>query len=427
MRKKPLVQAILCSLLGANVALAQDPPAPATPTSPQEAAGLHDKLRTMSPEERRAYLQDESEKRRAEAEAAMPATPAPVQAGPPITPAPSAEEAKQRHETLKTMAPEQRREYLRAESEQRRQDAAAAMPSPPKQTPPPPFGEAAEAAVPTAEDVKARHEQLKGMTPQERRAQLQQESEQRRAEAEAAMPAPPMPPVPLFGAEGQTPPGAAAYEKMRSMTPEQRRAYRNQRYQELRQQAAAEGMDLPEAPPWAEQPPSGIRYMTDEERTAHWEDMRGMTPEERAVYRAEHHQRMMERAQAAAEGAPEVPEWVKQQQEQAEALQKKIDAMSPEDREACFAMHRMMQPRGRGMGYGWRGPAGPGLRQNLPPAVPPAGGGPQYPPESYRSGYGYGPGYGGGRGYGPGPGYGQDYPGAQNYGYGAPSGPGFGY
>jgi hypothetical protein len=482
MRKKYLVQAVLCSLLGANVALAQDQaPAPAAPLSPEEAAGLHDKLRTMSPEERReyldeqhekmreqaeasmpvpagseemkerheklkemtpeerrAYLQQESEQRRAEAEAAMPVPPVPPlpgQAGLSEPTAPSAQETKQRHEKLKAMAPEERREYLRAESEQKRQEAEAAMPSPP--APPPVFGGAPEPVVPSAEEVKARHEQLKGMTPEQRRAQLQKESEQRRAEVDAGMPVPPMPPAPLFGAGGQPSPGGAAYEKLRSMTPEQRRAYRNERYQELRRQAAAEGLDLPEAPPWAQQPPPGIRYMSDDERTEHWEKMSEMTPEERAVYRAEHHQRMMERAQGAGQEAPQIPDWVKQQQEQAAALQKKIDAMSPEDKEACFAMQRLM--RGPGMGRRWGGPAGPGadypvgpgVRSGYPPAgapeLPPPGGPGDYTPEPYAPGYGYGPGYGWGRGYGPGAGYGQDYPPAPNYGYGPQSGPRPGY
>ena len=481
MRKKYLVQAVFCSLLGANAALAEDqtPAAPAAPLSPEEAAGLHDKLRTMSPEERReyldeqhakmreqaeasmpppppgaeemkerheklkemtpeerrAYLQQESEKRRSEAEAAIPVPP--VQAGTSGQGPPSAEEAKERREKLKAMAPEERREYLRAESEQKRKEAEAAMPIPPP--PPPVLGGAPEPTAPSAEEIKAQHEKLRGMTPEERRAELKKQSEERRAGA--AAPVPPMPPAPVFGGERPTPPGAATSEKLRSMTPEQRRAYRNQRYQELRRQAAAEGLDLPETPPWAQQPPPGIRYMTDDERTKHWETMSEMTPEERAVYRAEHHQRMMERAQETGQAVPQIPEWVKQQQEQMDALKQRFEALSPEDKEACFAMQRLM--RGPGMGRRWGGPVGPapdypvgpgvgrGARPDYSPAgtpeFPPPGGSGDYTPEPYVPGYGYGPGYGWGRGYGPAPGYGQDYPPAPGYGYGPQSGPAPGY
>jgi len=441
MRKRYLVQAIFCSLLGAEVALAQEEGAAAAAPAPsQEAAELHDKLRTMSPEQRRAYLEEQHAKMREQAEAAMP--PAPVPPPPmlgrvPEPAVPGAEEARQRHEKLKAMDPEERREYLREESEQRRKQAEAAVPSPPAPPPMAPLAGAAERYVPSPEEVRQRHEELKAMTPEQRRARLQEESEQRRAEAAAAIPAPPTPPAPVFGSEGQIPPATRGYERMRNMTPEQRRAYRDQRYQELRQQAAAEGLDLPETPPWAQQPPPGpgIRYMSDDERTAHWEAMSEMTPEERAVYRAEHHQRIMERAQAQAQPPgvepPEVPEWVKQRWQQAEAVHKKIDAMSPEDREACFAMHRLMQ--GRGMGRRWRAPLAPGVGQGYPPAaapeLPPAAGGPDYPPASYGPGYGYGPesGWGRGYGYGPGPGYGQDYPSAPGYGYGPRPGPRPGY
>jgi hypothetical protein len=410
MRKRYLVQAILYSLLGADVALAQDEPtATAAPA-----------------EEQRADVDEQQPKVGQEPEA--PASP---QAA-----VPGAEQAKERHEKLKSMTPQDRREYLREQSEQRRKQAEAAMPSPPAPPMAPPFGAAPEAPAPTPEEVKERHEKLRAMSPEERRAQLREDSEKRRAEARAAMGEPPVPP---------------AYEKLRDMTPEERRAYRDKRYQALRRQAAAEGLDLPEKPPWAPQPPGpGIRYMSDEERTAHWEAMSEMTPEERAVYRAEHHQRMMERAQPASGEQPEVPEWVKQRWERMEALQKKIDAMSAEDREACFAMQRLMQRRG--VGRRWRGsmvpgadyPAGPGVRQGYAPGpaapsfgpsggtpdYPPPAAAPDYPPGANVPGYGYGPGSGWGRGYGygPGSGYGQDYPpGPGYYGYGPQSGPRPGY
>ena len=70
-------------------------------------------------------------------------------------------------------------------------------------------------------------------------------------------------------------------EKLRSMSPEERRAYRNQRYQELRERAASVGMELPERPPWETRGRGpGARFLSDEERAAHREKMRQMSPEE---------------------------------------------------------------------------------------------------------------------------------------------------
>jgi hypothetical protein len=148
----------------------------------------------MTPEQRHAHLRAESDARRAEAEAAMPPMPEPppMMAAPGEPTMPSAEEARARHEALKAMDPEERQAQLRAEREQRRAEAEAA--APPMPEPPPLMAAPGEPAMPSAEDARDRHEALKAMSPEERQAQLRAESEQRWAEAAAA--APPMPGAP---------------------------------------------------------------------------------------------------------------------------------------------------------------------------------------------------------------------------------------
>ncbi len=79
-------------------------------------------------------------------------------------------------------------------------------------------------------------------------------------------------------------------------TPEERDAMREQRYQAMRERAEQRGMDMPEMPPWM--------LMSQEEREAHWEKMRNMTPEQRQAEREQHWQEMRARAQSPGNRVP---------------------------------------------------------------------------------------------------------------------------
>jgi DNA-directed RNA polymerase specialized sigma24 family protein len=175
----------------------------------------------------------------------------------------------------------------------------------------------------------------------------------------------------------------AQRERMMSMPSgqrwEERRAELNQRYSELRKRAAETGVPLPEMPPWEQSPgPGGFgdqaappasaampeppaafgpgigHPMPDEAWEAMHEMMMSMTPEEREAMRDKHYQEMRERAKARGIEMPETPPWKRAQptqpptpspQEQQWAkLKEVINAMSPEQREACMAMQRLRAP-----------------------------------------------------------------------------------
>ena len=68
-------------------------------------------------------------------------------------------------------------------------EAEAEAAAPPMPEPPPMMAAPGQPAMPSAEEVRARHEALKAMSPEERQAAIRADSEKRRAAAEAAMPA----------------------------------------------------------------------------------------------------------------------------------------------------------------------------------------------------------------------------------------------
>ncbi|HYN77552.1 MAG TPA: hypothetical protein VES73_07155 [Lamprocystis sp. (in: g-proteobacteria)] len=106
----------------------------------------------------------------------------------------------------------------------------------------------------------------------------------------------------------------AMREKMRNMTPEERKAMRETQWQEMRARAAARGVELPETPPWV----------------------------------------AAEQRQQAA-------------QEQFEKYRKTVEAMTPEQIEAARAMFGRRGP-------GMRGPNGPMPPMGPRPPMPPQGG-----------------------------------------------------
>jgi len=164
------------------------------------------------------------------------------------------------------------------------------------------------------------------------------------AEQEASSPIEPAMP-------GMQPPGVPqSYSAPKAF--EQHQALRNQRYQELRQQAAEVGLDLPETPPWEEvaRPPAPHWMGGDEGRRAPRESRMQMTPEEREAQRTQRYQEIRERAKQRGVELPETPPW----KERAEDMQKTMDViagMTPEQRAAFHFMHRMhmMQQMSRWM------------------------------------------------------------------------------
>ncbi len=141
-------------------------------------------------------------------------------------------------------------------------------------------------------------------------------------------------------------------------------AARAAHYQAMREHAKELGIDLPETPP--------ARLMSADERRAKMDAMRNMTPEERMAARAESYQQLRERAAAKGIEMPETPPWQaaqerrKAMQEQWEAYRKEIDAMSDEQREAAKAIFGA-PPQLDAPQAPMSMPMQPPIRQEMPP------------------------------------------------------------
>ena len=247
------------------------------------------------------------------------------------------------------------------------------------------------------------------------------------------------PPVPRQQQTAVEPPGQRA-------TAEERRAFFAGRDRDLRESA---GRDMPGRPPWAGRGMGmGRQFMTDEERAAHREAMRTMSPEERQAYRAQMHERMRERAWEEGVVLPEAPPWEGASAQMQPAppsrpswadrmagYRDRVGRMSPEDREACQALTRMeMREHMRHMMREMSARMSQYRSEYTPRQFPQAGYGQDYPyapegdygqgyPMAPGAGYGYGsgrPSPWGGRGAGP------MAPPAEDFGSGYPSAPGFG-
>jgi hypothetical protein len=164
------------------------------------------------------------------------------------------------------------------------------------------------------------------------------------------MPTPPPIPTPP---EMPTPPGMPAaperHDAARSgMTAGGRDAMREERYKAMRESASKSGVELPETPPW--------KLMTEEERKARWEKMRSMTPGERAAMREQHWAEMRERAAEKGVELPETPPWRRAQQRREEmrakweSYRQIVEQMTDEQREAAAAVFsRPQTPPAQGM------------------------------------------------------------------------------
>ena len=170
----------------------------------------------------------------------------------------------------------------------------------------------------------------------------------------------------------------------------QRWKARDEQYQALRQRAEEAGVMLPERPPWRSAQMETFRPSM-EERMAHRQKMMSMSPEERDAYRQERYQEMRGRAQEMGVEMPEMPPWQARRQAMEDEWakhQEVIKGMTDEERAACHAMHRRhmgMGRHGRGMGCGGSGGCmGPqGYQGGMPPRMNPGYG---YGPGPYGQG-----------------------------------------
>ena len=162
------------------------------------------------------------------------------------------------------------------------------------------------------------------------------------------------------------------------MSMEERWKEREKRYEELKARAEESGVMLPERPPWHDREVMTQPHPEMQKRMEHMQKMQSMTPEEREAYRMERYQEMRERASEIGMEMPETPPWQQRKSQMEEEWQKHqevIKGMTDEERAACHAMHRkhmrpgtmmpgqgMQRPlfEGRAPGYGYGpGPYGP--------------------------------------------------------------------
>lgn len=173
------------------------------------------------------------------------------------------------------------------------------------------------------------------------------------------------------------------------MSMEERWKEREKRYEELKSRAEEAGVMLPEHPPWQDREAMIKAHPEMQKRMEHMQKMRSMTPEERDAYRMERYEEMRERAKEIGMELPENPPWKNRQARMKEEWakhQEVIKGMTDEERAACHAMSRrhMRQavpgrmprggmyppmPEGRGPGYG----PGPGYGYGPMPYGPQGG------------------------------------------------------
>jgi len=224
--------------------------------------------------------------------------------------------------------------------------AAAAAPTPtamPAAQPAPAAAEPAPPAAPPGTEPMSPHAAAMQRMDQ-RKAEMDAERNRRYGElreraAEVGIELPETPPWDQAGMQRPEMPAMPAdmsAPPMSGATPAEREAARAAQYQAMRERAKAHGIDLPETPP--------SKIMSPEERRAQMERMRNMTPEERMAARGENYKRLRERAAAQGIELPETPPWEQAQQrrkamqEKWESYRKEVDAMTEEQREAARAM-----------------------------------------------------------------------------------------
>ena len=190
--------------------------------------------------------------------------------------------------------------------------------------------------------------------------------------AAAAPEAPPAPPAPVAAPESGADAAQAAMEQRWA----EAMAEREKRWEAMRARAAEQGMELPETPPWAQggmpqmpaapSMPEGMPMMP--------QGFSKMTPEERRALREKRWEEM--RARAAEQGMefPETPPWEAAEQRRQEMMERYteyrniIEAMTDEQKEAISALFGGYRGPmgGPGMGPGMRPGMGPGMMPGYP-------------------------------------------------------------
>ena len=217
------------------------------------------------------------------------------------------------------------------------------------------------------------------------------------AQSEAAPAAAPAPAAEAAPAAPSGPADAARAAMEKRM--EAAAAERNKRYEELRKRAGEVGLELPEAPPWAEggmpTPPEGMMEPPAMPEGYAPPDYKPMTREEFDAMRKERWEAMRERAAEMGRELPETPPWEAAEQRRQEMLEKyeqyraTIEAMTDEQKEAISALfgraagprsgcpkwygggQRGMMPYGMGPGA-WPGMMAPEGGDETAPAQPEA-------------------------------------------------------
>jgi hypothetical protein len=197
-------------------------------------------------------------------------------------------------------------------------------------------------ALPTAAEAASAKMEERHEAMMEKRRKRYQELRERAAEVGLELPE-----TPPWEASGMTPPKMPT-PPVRPAPPDrpamgrapkadERDAMREARYQAMRARAAEIGVELPETPPW--------KLMSPEERQAHREAMRSMTPEQRAAMREQHWAEMRERAAEKGLELPEAPPWKLMQERREEmrakweAYRETVEQMTDEQREAAAAIY----------------------------------------------------------------------------------------
>ncbi len=185
---------------------------------------------------------------------------------------------------------------------------------------------------------------------------------------------------------------AASPADVAGISMEERWKEREKNYAELKQRAEEAGVMLPERPPWRDRSAMQSVRPDMQERMEHRQKMQSMTPEERDAFRMERYQEMRERAQEIGMEMPETPPWKQRQSAMEEEWAKHqavIEGLSDEERAACHAMHRRHM-RQAGPGPMMRRPAMQQQRPVFQGQMPGYGYGPApYGPAPYGPGGNY--------------------------------------
>lgn len=249
-----------------------------------------------------------------------------------------------------------------AEAQATTETPAAETTAPADQTP---------AAMPTETDPRAAGR----ARIEQRRAEAMAERERRYEElrAQAAEVGIDLPEAPPWAQAMPQPPEMPAFPELPGLTepaPISRADWnkqREERWAALRERATEKGIELPERPLW--------QLTSPEERQTHVETMRKLTPEQRRTLHALRWEMMREQAAERGMELPESPPWERMMKER-EAMQERwkgyretVEAMTPEQREAAAAVYGTPFGPDRDAPYG----AAPGGFQ-YPPMLPPCGG-----------------------------------------------------